>query len=146
MPRHHLATRDVFHHGEIREDALEWDVCDVGTEHGVRSALIKHSLQFVGKDAMLETLLHDGFVWVSSPDIGDESILPHEALYLLVIHLGKVHFDAPPSIPAAALVEDGFDFEIVFVVFVRLVCRLQPAIVPASGDMSEVAENLHVSS
>src|SRR3989338_3660397 len=106
IPRNHLAARDVFHNREIRKGTLERDVRDIGTEDRERNRLVKCAIQCVGEYPVLQSLLHDGFVWVSSSNDGDEIILPHDPLYLLVIHRWEPHFDASPAVFLFAPVKD----------------------------------------
>ena len=93
---------------------------------------------------MLQSLFHDGFVRVSFSHFGYEIILPHNPLYLLVIHLGESHFNASPAIFLLAFVEDFFDAEVVGVVPVRQVCGCEPPIVSASRYSREFAQGCHV--
>jgi len=58
---------------------------------------------------VLQSLLHNGFVWVSFSNDGDEIILPHNPLYFLVIHVRQAHFDASPTIFPFAGIKDVFN-------------------------------------
>ena len=53
--------------------------------------------------------LHDGFVRVSFSHFGDETVLPHDSLYFLVIHRRNPHFDTSPTVFPFADIKDVFD-------------------------------------
>ena len=93
---------------------------------------------------MLQILFHDHFVWVFSSDFGYQSILPHNPLDFLVIHLRQSHFDASPTIFALTLVKNLFDFEIIRVVFAWLICLTQPSVVSASRDPRQFAKDIYI--
>src|SRR3989338_6883620 len=134
IPRNHLAARDVFHNRKIRKGTLEMDVRDIGTEDSERNRLVKCTIQCVGECSVLQSLLHDCLVRVSFSNDGDETVLSHDPLYLLVIHRWKPHFDASPAVFPFATVKDFFDLEVVGVVFVWHISGFEPLVVSASGD------------
>ena len=70
---------------------------------------------------MLQTLFHNLFVWVLSPDFRCQVIFSHNPLNLLVIYAWKPHFQASPAVLAFSFVKDLFDCEIIRIVFVWLV-------------------------
>ncbi len=144
IPGYNFAGGDIFDDGKIRECISEWYVGDVCTENFERNGLIEFSLQLVGKYPVLHSLFHDCFVWVLSPHFGDQPILPHNSLYLLVIHPKKPHFNASPAIFAFAFVKDFLDFKIISVIFVWFKCMPQPFVISAPGNTCQFAENVHI--
>src|SRR3989344_480008 len=98
MPRHHLTGCNILNHRKVRIHAIEWQIGNVGAEYSTRYGLIECPLELVGECPVLQSFLHNRFVWVSSPHFGDEIVFSHDSLYLLVIHLWESHFDASPAI------------------------------------------------
>jgi len=110
VPRHRLAACDIFHHREVRVAILEGNIGDIGAEDGSRDSLLEGPLQLVGEYSVFHALLHDRFVRVSPAHTCREAVLPHEAPYLLVIHLREAHLDVSPAVPAFSSVEDFLHF------------------------------------
>jgi len=121
MPRHHLTGRNILDHRKIRIHAIEWQIGDVGAEYCTWYGLIECPLELVGECPVLQSFLHNRFVWVSSSYFGEKIVLSHDSLYFLVIHLWESHFDASPAIFSFAFIEDFFDEKVVRVVLVRFI-------------------------
>src|SRR3989344_6008034 len=141
IPRHHFAARNIFHDREVGVEVLEWDVGDVGTKYGPRDSLAEVPLELVGEYPVLQPLLHHGLVRIPPPHASDEPVRPHEALYFLVIHLGKPHFHASPAVCAFPLVEDLFELEVVSVVLAGRIGGREPLVVSASRYTPQFAEH-----
>lgn len=99
---------------------MKWDICNVSAKDFERNCLGEFSLEFVRECSVFQTLFHHHFVWISSPHFGKQSILPHDSLYLFVVHLGKPHLNASPTICTFSFVKNYFNCQVVIVVLVLL--------------------------
>src|SRR3989344_2227011 len=79
MPRHHLTGRNILDHRKIRIHAIEWQIGDVGAEYCTWYGLIECPLELVGECPVLQSFLHNRFVWVSSSYFGEKIVLSHES-------------------------------------------------------------------
>src|SRR3989344_4220204 len=73
MPRHHLTGRNILDHGKIRIHAIEWQIGDVGAEYCTWYGLIECPLELVVECPVLQSFLHNRFVWVSSSYFGEKT-------------------------------------------------------------------------
>src|SRR3989338_2037652 len=105
MPRHHLTGRNILDHRKIRIHAIEWQIGDVGAEYCTWYGLIECPLELVGECPVLQSFLHNRFVWVSSSYFGEKIVLSHDS----------------PAIFSFAFIEDFFDEKVVRVVLVRFI-------------------------
>jgi len=70
---------------------------------------------------MLQILFHDRFVWILPSDRGGQSVLLHDSLYFLVVHGGKPHFNASPTVCTLTAIEDFLDSEVIGVILVGII-------------------------
>ena len=109
LPGHYLAARHVLHDREVGERVFPGEVGDVSAEDRVGGRLEEVSLEEVGRDAVFPVLRLQLLVGVLPAHRGAEPVLFHDPLDLLVVHVGKPHFEASPAVFTPALFKDRSD-------------------------------------
>ena len=81
---------------------------------------------------MFHRFLVHSSVGILASHLGYKSILPHDALNFLVIHVRKSHFDCSPAKLPFALVKNLLDSQEVGIVPVSFICLQKPFVISAS--------------
>jgi hypothetical protein len=129
FPADRFACRDILNYQEVSKPMIKEQIGYVSAEYFVRHNLVEFSIYYVFKCPMLGRFLHNGAIWIYSPNLGKQPIFFHYPDYFLVIHhyffvSPQPHFNGSKSVFGFALLKQFIDCQIVRIVFVLIVSGL----------------------